>query len=200
MQQLVALALALLVSIPAMSMELERREISVGQRPVVMLNLVGKIEKGDASRVAEALLSPQANNTYVMSLNSEGGDVDEGLAIANLVSAHNLWTMIWTAHQCNSSCFFVFAAGARKTVSQQAFIAVHRADSDGQENQSATDATSRLLQFAAKVGVPESVLQKISSTPPSALTRLDAADMQAIGAEVLPTKPTDATPIGLPPT
>lgn len=74
--------------------------------------LSGEIQKGDAERLAKALMLVNSNSLgAVLSLDSPGGDVEESLHIASLVKALHLNIIVAGGGTCASACFFIFLAG-----------------------------------------------------------------------------------------
>jgi hypothetical protein len=77
---------------------------------ILTYGLSGKIQKGDAEKLAKALTVARRFDT-TLTLDSPGGDVEEALHIASLVKALHLHTAVGGGAICASACFFIFLAG-----------------------------------------------------------------------------------------
>lgn len=77
------------------------------------LLISGVIQKGDAEKLAKALIQTTIHNQipFNLLLNSAGGDIEESLRIASLVKALRLSTVVADGGTCASACFFVWLAG-----------------------------------------------------------------------------------------
>ena len=87
------------------------------------IEVSGLIVAGDADRFTSAIIN--LTEPVLVVLNSPGGEVDNGLAIARLVYSKNLNTYAYG--QCASMCFVIFAAGHYRSFAPDTPIGVHSA-------------------------------------------------------------------------
>ena len=123
------------------------------------ITLTGEIAKGDLAKLTEIVFSqPQLNGGWTLSLNSDGGDFDEGLKIAAFVNANHLATRVKANNKCNSACALVFLGGS--------------AGSEG------NSGPSRSLEVGAALGFHAPYNQNLQNPSPAiisqGLARLDA--------------------------
>lgn len=77
--------------------------------------LVGPIVPGDEKVFAEFLAQPRPKPIRVLYLDSFGGGVDSGIAIARMVRKAKLVTALdAVANRCVSACTLIFAAGVKR--------------------------------------------------------------------------------------
>jgi hypothetical protein len=86
----------------------EVEPIKVGEEEVQKLVLTGPIATGDADRL-EKLISEEPYT--ILSLNSEGGDYAEGLAIAKVLSDSVVMAVVEDGASCLSACAIAFLGG-----------------------------------------------------------------------------------------
>ena len=108
---LIALLLPAMISlavVPARS-----AEFKLGATPGCEITLDGRIEAGDADRLAAALdVAPLVNGHEKLCLNSPGGNYGEGLRMIELLLKRtNVATVVERGAQCFSACAFLFLAG-----------------------------------------------------------------------------------------
>jgi hypothetical protein len=169
------------------------------------LMLEGPIAPGDPEKLAAAILEANARGYRLdtLRLNSLGGTVWEAMAMAVMVRwVERLSTAVQKDAKCESSCFALFAAAYQNYVdpsSDPTQIGVHSiytAQQQGgmsvfvRENESTTVWAVRRLKA---IGVPDSVIGKIVTTPPDRMTYLAIADLQEMGVELpgYPRPPTE---------
>ncbi|MFO1147986.1 MAG: ATP-dependent Clp protease proteolytic subunit [Alsobacter sp.] len=143
----------------------------------------GRLNPHDSRRFETLLERLRRENTPValVALNSPGGYVVEGLAIAELVRLRRIDTYV--AGMCASSCFNVFAAGANRLASREASIGVHMAFTpDGPS----AEGTAAMVDLALRCGAPQTVIAKMKATAAPKISWLTLADMQAMHVRVTP--------------
>ncbi|MCZ8292804.1 MAG: hypothetical protein O9312_04740 [Hylemonella sp.] len=119
-----AIALILFVAINMVSPPSDAAEVTrtlvFKDKPAI--RVTGKISRGDFDKIRRAAKSVLAESSQVIvSLNSEGGDYEEALRIAELIRNLNAQTLIsghlsrgsqTTQERCYSACFLIHAAGS----------------------------------------------------------------------------------------
>jgi hypothetical protein len=115
--------MALFATFPAPAAELRFEPDFGGQGHLPYLVIEGTIEVGDWSRFMKLLRAhPELRG---VALASEGGSLDDGLAIAKQIHARGLDTTL-LAH-CHSVCAIMFLAGREKFAPPDLRLSVHSA-------------------------------------------------------------------------
>jgi hypothetical protein len=179
-----------------------------------VVNIQGEIIDGDALRVAAAGQQLTTARTVTFILNSPGGLVDEAMKIDAVIEywAHHdnalVNTFVGATDICASSCVLIFADGQNRMVETGGRLAVHSfMDGAGAETVFAQQKTLIMARTLRAAKAPASVIGKFVSTPASAATWLDDADLRAWNVFILPTegpgvalrKVANLVPTGMPP-
>ncbi len=147
-----------------------------------LLSASGKVEMGDEERLRAALHAlPAGTKLAGLTLDSPGGDLEEGMRLAAAVHEARLQTVVGEGAKCASACFIVFAAGSRRFAGAGALIGVHSVSYRGGDNPDAQAMTVRMARRLAEYDVPDAILGKMVTAQPSQiwwLTRSDLASMQ----------------------
>lgn len=149
--------------------------------------LSGEITDGDSSRFLELVRSSNTAGRAVsgIRLNSAGGNLAEGLSLAEKIRVANIATVVANGTVCASACFLAFAAGSEKFVSYSARVGIHGAsDRNGRETVGAAAATVGMARAAKELGVPAVILGKMVTTPPDQILWLSPDDLRAMGATI----------------
>lgn len=127
-------------------------------------------------------------------LNSLGGNLLEGVKLAEAVKFARIAANVGQGAQCASACFLIFAAGETKYASYSAQIGVHGAsDENGRETISSNAATVSMARIAKELSVPSSIIGRMVVTPPSEMMWLSSTDLQSMGTTMVG-KPIQTTP------
>lgn len=145
----------------------------------LVLQLRGPIEDGDFSRLASHF---QGDGEIVgFDMSSDGGDLEEGLRIAEL--AHREKLTVFVASECDSACADVFVAASKRYVARDARIGVHAVSNERDlEDRASRALTLDLARLWAERGAPSSAIDKMLGTRPDAIAYLDRADLSALAA------------------
>jgi hypothetical protein len=147
----------------------------------VVLRLRGDFKEGDYARFKSHFRKKDA--VIGLDLSSDGGDLEEGMQIANL--AHKKRLSVYVAEECDSVCAFVFFAAAKRYLAQDSRIGVHSiSNSRDIEDLGSMRLTLKLARLSAKLGVPKSAIGKLVTTRPANITYLDAADLSGLDTSV----------------
>jgi len=111
-------------------------------------------------------------------LNSPGGLVDEGLAIAKFIKKRKFMTIVERGHHCESICFFMLMYGDRKIISRDARIGIHGASRGGKD---ARDVTWQLYEKEMQFFIPEYLGRGINGIPARDMYYLTIDDFVAMG-------------------
>jgi len=125
-----------------------------------VLAVQGDLEFGSMRAVREALEAHPAVRT--VRLESRGGRVAEGLALGQLISEHNLDTLV--TGECSSACATAFAGGNRRLIGPAARIGLHSAGGSGVSAEHIDAANRRSDEFMAVRGVDARVLARGAAT------------------------------------
>jgi hypothetical protein len=129
----------------------------------VVLQMRGDIHEGDCARFKSHF---KRNELIVgLDLSSDGGDLEEGLLIANLVRRKKL--TVYVAGQCNSVCSTIFFSAHKRYFGPQSKIGVHSvSDYRDIEDPGSMLLTVELARLLAKLGVPNAAIGKMVITRP----------------------------------
>jgi hypothetical protein len=185
----------------AISAELEVINIEVNNTyavpsyPNIRLRLSGEIQVGDARKLSDFISEklpkyyPSSGSSITLSLNSEGGSFEEGIALLNLAKEHAIETVVEGDSRCISACALAFLGGTgvndgslfftSRTVYPGGELGFHAPSLDltgeslvpvelmQDSYAQALAALGSLMKVADSFDIPLSLLQKIVETPPS---------------------------------
>ncbi len=145
----------------------------------LVLRLRGDINDGDYARL-NAHFRKKAP-IVGFDLSSDGGVFEEGLRIADLVRRKML--TVYVSNECDSACVEVFFASAHRHFAVASKIGVHSVSNDRDvEDLRSKITTLKMARIWAQHGVPNSVIGKMVSTRPKAITYLNRVDLDALHA------------------
>jgi hypothetical protein len=173
------LCLFLAVILPGTCSALEIRRVAACSG--VVLRLRGDFKDGDYARFKSQF---RGKETVIgIDLMSDGGDLEDGMQIANLT--HQKKLTVYVVEECSSVCAFVFFAAAKRYLSQDAKIGVHSASNyHNLEDPGSMRLTLALARNAARLGAPNSVIGKLVTTRPSNISYLDGDDLTALDTSI----------------
>lgn len=154
----------------------------------VLLIFSGEIIEGDADTLKAAIKSANDVGRLVANirLNSEGGNLLEGVKLADAVRFAKISTNVGSNATCASACFLIFAAGQTKFANYTARIGVHGAsDKTGAETVQSGAATVSMARVAKDLGVPPAIVGRMVVTPPGEMVWLDPQDLQSMGVTMV---------------
>jgi hypothetical protein len=162
---------------PVTSSALEFRRLATCSG--VVLRMRGDIHEGDYARFKSHI---KRNESIVgLDLSSDGGDLEEGLKIADLV--HRKKLAVYVAGECNSVCAMIFFSARNRYFGPRSRIGVHSVSDDRDiEDPGSMLLTVKLARLSAKLGVPNAAIGKMVITRPRTISYLDQADLSALGA------------------
>lgn len=164
----------------------------------ITIAISGEISPGDAGVFTSIV--KQANDAGKLvaniRLNSEGGNLFEGVKLADAIRFGKMSTNVGKSATCASACFLIFAAGATKFASYGAQIGIHGAsDESGQETVSSNAATVSMAKIAKELGVPPAIIGRMVVTPPNEMVWLSPQDLQSMSVTMVG-KPAQTVPEG----
>jgi hypothetical protein len=126
-------------------------------------------------QVLEKALAMQPHLPLIQ-VESPGGYVIEGMAMARLISEHHLDTV--SLENCASACTFLLAAGEDRFVAANAKVGFHHSWSYGATPTTVWGPTEHLVAKLFQThGVTEDFIQHALSTPPDDLWIPDAQEL-----------------------
>jgi hypothetical protein len=171
------LCLVLSVVPPITSGALEIRRVQTCSGTV--LRLRGDIKEGDFSQLKSHFRGKEAIIGF--DLSSEGGDLEEGLRIADFTRRKKL--TVYVVGECDSACADVFLAAAKRYFEAESKIGVHAVSNYRDiEDVGSKLMTIKLARLWAGRGIPSSAIGKMVTTRPEAITYLDEADLSGLEA------------------
>jgi hypothetical protein len=163
----------------------------------VTVSLSGEIAQGDFDALKENIRKANNGNLIVslIRLDSPGGNVLEGVKLADIIRFGKIATSVVGTSKCASACFIVFAAGSEKFANYTASIGVHGAsDENGQETDGSSAVTVSMARVLKELGVPAGILGKMVVTPPEQMVWLTPDELRSMGVTMT------GKPSQLPPT
>jgi hypothetical protein len=150
----------------------------------VGIMISGKLVEGDADRFQQVRMSLTGPLKFV-GLNSGGGLIGEAERIAASIyqNVQGVMTVVGDGNRCVSACFLILASGQTKLVSEGAQIGVHNANLDGGDN---ADGTVRMAKYASALGVPPSIIGRMTVTGSENIAWLSPDEIRSMGATVMP--------------
>jgi hypothetical protein len=185
--------LSMLAAAPAAAATLTDAATKDGK---VIAVLAGDITEGDANKLKAMIKAANDGGrlVYAIRLNSIGGNLAEGVRLAEIIRQAKLVTSVTAGATCASACFIAFAAGSEKFASYSAAVGVHGAsDKSGRETPTSTAATVAMGRIVKELGVPPAIIGKMVVTPPTEMVWLSPDDLRSMGA-TLTGKPSQTAP------
>ena len=109
---------------------------------------------------------PQAKRLLALALDSPGGQVSEGVQLADLIRTRKVPVVIPSNSQCVSACFLLLAASPHRMAASDALVGVHSANENQQETDTSLAVTTLMARDAAKNGIPPAIIGKMVETTP----------------------------------
>jgi hypothetical protein len=142
-----------------------------------VISISGEILFGDQQKF-EALARTAAGKVIV-DLNSYGGNLVAGLAIAESIHGKGYATSVGPDKPCASSCAIIWLAGERRYVNPTAHIGFHAASMPGSGTSGAGNAL--LGAKLAKMGFKDDVVLYVTAKEGNDVTWLKLADADRLG-------------------
>ncbi|WP_314952067.1 ATP-dependent Clp protease proteolytic subunit [Bradyrhizobium cosmicum] len=185
--RIIALAIALSSSLPLPLSAATFKSVATKDGKTIIL-LSGEIVEGDADTLKAAIKTANDAGKLVtgVRLNSPGGNLLEGLKLADAVRFAKVATNVAGNATCASACFLVYAAGATKFANYTAQVGVHGAsDKQGEETVASSAATVSMARAARDLGVPAAIIGRMVVTPPNEMVWLTPPDLQSMGTTMV---------------
>lgn len=188
-----------------------RREPASRNSGIPTLKLTGPIERGDAGRIRaiydEIVAKPHSKwngvASFILNLDSPGGDVDDAVAIGRF--AREKFFLTQATGRCDSACVFILIGGTQRNMIAGTRLGLHRprfADNDAYAKLPANEAkreydriVSRLKAYFLSMGASEEAFRLLINTPSTAIRYVDrdkAEDLGLVGNDPSWDEMTDA--------
>ncbi len=167
---------------PVQAMQFTQESVGTNETFVVGR---GPVVAGDATRLDKTLATVQPGvRILALALDSPGGSVTEGEALARLIHARALPVLIAADKQCVSICFLMFAASPQRIAEASALVGVHSAHENGVENDATMAISVQMARIAAGLGVPSEIIGKMVKTQARAVEWLTPADLNLMNVKI----------------
>jgi len=160
-----------------------------------VVTLSGQIEKGDSGRF---LATTAQVRDAVIVLNSPGGLVSEGLAMARIVNTRGFTTVVQPGKVCASMCAVVWLAGRRRTMADDARIGFHAA-AVGKSGMVSSSGNAVVGAYLNSLGFNMEIVAYVTAAAPKSISWLTRAKAAEIAIEISPLSAL-ATQVAGPPT
>ncbi|PRA53600.1 hypothetical protein CQ062_15910 [Ochrobactrum sp. MYb68] len=117
-----------------------------------------------------------APDAKLIILNSDGGNVQAGLLIADDIHQRGLATYIPKASKCYSACSYIFLSGNERKADGE--LGVHQISSDSPDLVGAQLAISDIIEVLSRFDTPPGVMQIMFKTPPNEMHVFSQEEIQ----------------------
>lgn len=144
-------------------------KVGVGKSGQATIWITGEIVPGDADKFSQSVRQANDSGKFVANvrLDSPGGNLLEGVKIADAIRFGKTSTNVGKTAVCASACFLMFAAGSTKNAGYGAQVGVHGASGEnGEETAASGAATVSMAKIAKELGVPSAIIGRMVVTSP----------------------------------
>jgi hypothetical protein len=151
----------------------------------LIITMQGKIEPGDTVKLNQFLKTmPATAHIGAWAMSSQGGVVNEAVQMGEVILKTGAMTLLPDNVTCASACFWLFAAGQSRMMVSTAQLGVHGTkDEQGKE---APEGTVDSARFAKQIGIPDSVIVAMVTTPPDQITWLSPRQLTEMEVKIVP--------------
>lgn len=163
-------------------------KVGVGKSGQATIWITGEIVPGDADRFLQSVRQANDSGEFVANvrLDSPGGNLLEGVKIADAIRFGKTSTNVGRTAVCASACFLMFAAGSTKNASYGAQVGVHGASGEnGEETAASGAATVSMAKIAKELGVPSAIIGRMVVTSPQDMVWLTPQELQSMGVTMM---------------
>lgn len=152
--------------------------------PVSILKLTGAIEKGDAKQF-ERLAEQVPVLMLIVQLNSPGGELTSGLAIAEQIKVRGYSTFVRVGEMCASVCALAWLAGDSRYMDPTAQIGFHAASRrSGAQSVESGEANALVGAYLGRLGLSSDAIRYITHRSPTEVQWLSIKDAMRLGINV----------------
>lgn len=154
------------------------RELSTPEVSAVLL--VGEITAGDANEFLTVVAETQK---AVIFLNSDGGNAQEGLALAKLIKKLGYATAVISDLRCMSACALIWVGGSTRYLSKNALVGFHSVyTADGVSG----GGNAIYGAFYGQLGLSDRAIVYLTSAPPDGYNQVTLETAALLDIAVLP--------------
>ncbi|UPJ76165.1 hypothetical protein [Bradyrhizobium sp. 187] len=171
-------------------------KVGVGKSGQATIWITGEIVPGDADKFSQSVRQANDSGKFVANvrLDSPGGNLLEGVKIADAIRFGKTSTNVGKTAVCASACFLMFAAGSTKNAGYGAQVGVHGASGEnGEETAASGAATVSMAKIAKELGVPSAIIGRMVVTSPQDMVWLSPQELQSMGVTMMG-RPSQLTP------
>ena len=146
----------------------------------------GPIESQDSIKFLAAI--GDAKDVTTVWLDSDGGIVDEGLAIAKMIRVIGLNTYVHSNTACSSICAIMFMSGKRKMLVPSATLGIHAAY-DSKKMRKDLTANVFISWYLGNIGYSEEVVDLWINTSPKRIINLNDGNYKKLSLDFITVEP-----------
>ena len=117
-------------------------------------------------------------------MNSPGGVVNEAMQMREVILKTGAMTLLPDDVTCASACLWLFAGGKSRMMVSTAQVGVH--GTMNPQGKEAPEGTVFSARFAKQIGIPDSVIAAMVTTPPDDITWLSPRQLTEMGVKIVP--------------
>jgi hypothetical protein len=148
-----------------------------------VIRIHGRIVKGDNQEFRRILKVSTKRGLHLnhVSLDSEGGDLDEAIALGRQIRSLNEYVVLQPGAKCLSSCIIVYAGGSQRARGK--LMGVHRpylvTEIGSDDFQSVIKIIRQKLNaYFTEMNVPQTLTDLMMATPPERIHMLTAQEVE----------------------
>jgi len=165
---------------------IKQRSIFVNSSYENWIIVKGTIESQDSIKFLAAI--GDAKDVTTVWLDSDGGMVDEGLAIAKMIRVLGLSTYVHADNTCSSICAVMFMSGKRKMLVPSATLGIHAAY-DSKKMRKDLTANVFICWYLGSLGYSEEVIDLWISTSPKRIINLNDGNYKKLNLDFITVEP-----------
>ncbi|WP_183096925.1 ATP-dependent Clp protease proteolytic subunit [Mesorhizobium sp. YM1C-6-2] len=157
-------------------------EVGAGGDVLTIISVVGDITAPDLTKFNN-IVRKVPDGTVAVYLNSEGGDLEAGIAIGREIFSRGLSTA--ATDVCASACALAWIAGRKKFASDEARIGFHVAYVGTDVRKESGLGNALVGLYLGELGLGQNVVRYVTSAPPEGMQWLSFRDAELLGIPVV---------------
>jgi hypothetical protein len=176
----------LLASHSVQAATIKQRSVYSGTGSENWIIVKGQITAQDSIKFLAAM--GDAKDVTTVWLESEGGVVDEGLAIAKIIKVLGLNTYVHDGKACSSICAVMFMSGKRKMLVSTATLGIHPAH-DSKSLRKDLYANVSIAWYLGSLGYSEELVDLWIRTSPTQVVDLNDGNYKKLSLDFVTVEP-----------
>ena len=158
---------------------------TAGQTGVPKVYISGEINSGDEKKFAQILLYTANNARTFLYLDSIGGDLSAGLAIAYKVRENPRIETVVYNNRCASMCALIWLASNVRWATSDSRVGFHAMQfTEAKDNCSVSPGGNAVIgAFLARGGFSDTTIRRLTETEPKSMFWLTTAKAKELGIE-----------------